>query len=117
MPKSAARKGDAHQCHKHDDGKIQEGSATVFINNQPAARVGDTAKCGDGQHTKLKQGSTSVTIDGKPAVRQDDPTDHDGKVKEGSSNVFIGDGGKPVQMGGKGKVLIGNNGKQVVIGK
>jgi len=56
-------------------------------------------------------------INGKPAARQDDPTDHDGKITSGSSNVKIGSGGNLVNFGNKGTINIGGNGKEVNIGK
>lgn len=120
MSKSAARKGDGHFCLKKDSGvshvggQISAGSGDVCINDKPAARVGDPAKC-HGPDDKIVAGSSTVFIDGKSAARAGDATDHGGKITEGSGNVFIGSGGNPVYLGGKGMVKIGSKG-QVFIG-
>lgn len=115
--KPAARVDDTHKCDKHGGEKIIEGSPNVFINNEPAARKGDHAKCKAGEKAVIKSGSSSVMINGKQAARQDDPTDHDGKITSGSSNVKIGSGGNPVNFGNKGTINIGGNGKEVNIGQ
>jgi len=115
--KPAARVDDTHKCDKHGGEKIIEGSPNVFTNNKPAARQGDHAKCKTGEKAVIKSGSSSVMINGKPAARQDDPTDHDGKITSGSSNVKIGSGGNLVNFGNKGTINIGGNGKEVNIGR
>lgn len=114
--KPAARIDDTHHCDKHGGEKIIEGSPNVFINNKPAARKGDHAKCKTGEKTVIELGSSSVMLNGKPAARQDDSTDHDGKITSGSGNVMIGSDGNSVNLGDKGIINIGGNGKTVNIG-
>lgn len=115
--KPAARIDDTHKCDKHGGEKIIEGSPNVFINHKSAARKGGHAKCKTGEKALIKSGSSSVMMNDKPAARQDDPTDHDGKITSGSSNVLIGDSGNPVNFGSKGVINIGGNGKAVNIGQ
>ncbi len=44
-------------CH---DGSAQDGSATVFVNGQPACRIGDPVDCG----SKMATGSPDVFAGG-----------------------------------------------------
>jgi uncharacterized Zn-binding protein involved in type VI secretion len=113
----AARVDDTHKCDKHGGDKIIEGSPNIFINGKPAARVGDHAMCKTGEKTKIKSGSNSVLFNGKSAARLNDPTDHDGKIASGSSNVMIGSGGNAVNFGNNGTINIGGNGNAVNIGQ
>jgi len=83
---------------------------------KPTARVDDTHKCDKHGGEKIIEGSPNVFISNKPAARQDDPTDHDGKITSGSSNVKIGSGGNSVNFGNKGTINIGGNGREVNIG-
>ena len=89
----AARVQDTHSCPKfeggitpHRGGVITEGSANVFINDQPAAREGDSLSC-VGSSTTIQSGNASVQINGKAAARMNDPTTHKGVIKTGSDNV------------------------------
>ncbi len=70
----------------------------------------------NGKKTVIKSGSSTVKFNGKLAARKDDPTDHDGKITSGSSNVLIGGSGNPVNFGSKGLINIGGNGNAVNIG-
>ncbi len=50
-------------CSKHrtpHGGKVQKGSASVFVNGKPMAREGDTVKCATGQTAPLLRGRTTV---------------------------------------------------------
>ncbi len=70
-------------------GEIISGAATVFHNRRMAARaIIDTVDCHAGKH--IAMGSDSVTIEGYPAARKEDKTECDGKICEGSEDVFIG---------------------------
>ncbi len=99
--KSEAKK-DSHGCPSctHSvKGPAIQGSPNVFVNSLPALRVDDmgihVACCGPNTWI-AKKGSDTVFINGKPAHRKKDKTKHcggEGKLIEGSSNVFVGDGG------------------------
>lgn len=48
----AVRVGDAYAIHCNStptchDGRLAEGSSTVFVNGKPVGRVGDPVDCGD----------------------------------------------------------------------
>ncbi|GEM_PF-1318491 len=100
--KSQGRLGDSHGCPActHSvKGPAVQGSSNVFVNSLPALRVDDrgihSACCGPNTWV-AKKGSDTVFINGKPAHRKNDKTEHcggEGKLIEGSSNVFVGDGG------------------------
>ena len=50
-------------CSKHrtpHGGKVQKGSASVFVNGKPMAREGDTVKCATGQTAPLLRGRATV---------------------------------------------------------
>jgi uncharacterized Zn-binding protein involved in type VI secretion len=90
---------DAHGCPGCPHpvvGPAISGSSNVNINSRPALRVDDTgihAACCGANMWQAAEGSATVFINGKPAVRQNDPTRHcggQGKLIEGSDNVFIG---------------------------
>jgi hypothetical protein len=69
----------------------------VFVNGRPALRVDDMgihAVCCGPNLWRAQKGSASVFINGKPAFRINDPSKHcgaQGKLIEGSSDVFVGD--------------------------
>jgi uncharacterized Zn-binding protein involved in type VI secretion len=80
---------------QRETGWITAGSDNVHINGRPAARAHvDQALCTDhpGVTKTLAQGSRSVYINGQPAARVGDRTVCDGRIRAGSSNVFIGGG-------------------------
>lgn len=54
-------------CPSHEGKRIAQGSATVFVNSQPAARVDDKIECG----SKIKKGSSNVIIGGPTAQTLD----------------------------------------------
>lgn len=83
-------------------GKVMVGSPNVFINGKPAA-VAQAHLCtpctgSPCVHMRspvpvmLAEGSATVFINGQPAVRVGDKTMCGAKIKQGSSNVFIGGG-------------------------
>lgn len=94
----AARRDDDHTCPRksplpHVGGPILPPcEPTVWINNRPAARVTDEAHCNSATDT-IAMGSPTVYIGMEMAARQGDPTQHGGKIVEGSADVSIGDGG------------------------
>jgi uncharacterized Zn-binding protein involved in type VI secretion len=75
------------------------GSPTVFVNSLPALRVDDMgihAACCGPNMWKAVEGSATVFINGKAAHRMGDKDKHcggDGKLVQGSANVFVGDSG------------------------
>ncbi|RLC19827.1 MAG: hypothetical protein DRI57_06215 [Deltaproteobacteria bacterium] len=75
------------------------GSPNVFVNSLPALRVDDWgihAPCCGLNMWKAVKGSATVFINGKAAHRMGDKDKHcggDGKLVEGSRNVFVGDSG------------------------
>jgi len=84
-------------------GPATQGSPNVFVNSLPALRVDDTgihtACCGLNTW-KAVAGSATVFINGKAAHRMGDKDTHcggDGKLVEGSPNVFVGDSGGSAQ--------------------
>lgn len=97
----AACPNDAHGCTScpHPTvGPAVGGSTNVFINSLPAIRLGDpgihSSCCGPNQW-KTAKGSGTVYVNGKPQCRMGDKTTHcggDGKLINGSPNVFIDDG-------------------------
>jgi uncharacterized Zn-binding protein involved in type VI secretion len=97
----AACPKDAHGCPAcpHPTfGPAVNGSTNVFINKLPSIRLGDPgihmACCGPNQW-KVAKGSSTVYVNGKPIARMGDKTTHcggDGKLINGSPNVFIDDG-------------------------
>lgn len=75
------------------------GSSNVFVNSRPALRVDDMgihAPCCGPNLWKAVEGSATVFINDKAAHRMGDKDRHcggDGKLVEGSCNVFVGDSG------------------------
>lgn len=87
--------GCAHSCI----GPAIEGSPDVNVNGRPALRVGDpgvhSACCGPNTWNAAV-GAPHVFINGKAAHRLGDKTTHcggQGKLVEGSGDVFVGDSG------------------------
>lgn len=84
-------------CPHNVTGPAVTGSPNVFINKLNALRVTDTgthSQCCGSNTWECIAGSGSVFINGLAAVRKGDATKHcggDGKLIEGSSDVFIGD--------------------------
>ena len=94
--KAAARVGDFQQCPKyregvfaHKGGKILKGSPNVLINGKPAARAKDYVQCQQAK-AAIAAGASGVLVNGRPLARVDDPTQHGGKIKQGSANVSVG---------------------------
>ena len=93
MP-NAARTMDMHACplasgSPHVGAIIgPPGTASVFINGQPAVKVGDNCVCTG--PNKIATGSLTVNIENKPAARLRDLTAHCGPILSGSPNVIIG---------------------------
>lgn len=106
MPE-ASRMGDKANCPSDSHGNIccphdvtgpaVTGSPDTFINKHAALRLTDTGQhssCCGSNTWECVAGSGSVFINGLPAVRKGDATKHcggDGKMIEGSGDVFIGD--------------------------
>lgn len=85
-------------------GPAIQGSGDVFVNMLPALRVGDAgvhaACCGPNTWTAVK-GSGTVIINYKAAHRLGDKDAHcggDGKLVQGSPNVFVGESGQAQAM-------------------
>jgi hypothetical protein len=94
MP-AAARKGDAGvpHCSPYN---IASGSATVFIDGQPAARKGDSVSmhllpsypyCKP-HAPSIGGGSRSVFVDGKPLARVGDSVSGCTSISQGSGTVI-----------------------------
>lgn len=78
--------------------RLISGSPNVFINGKPAGRYGDLyeeylSESGEKRKAVITIGSPRVFINGRPAARIGDSVSYGGVIIEGSSNVFIGDGG------------------------
>ena len=80
------------------EGEIATGSGNVYINGKKAARaVLSMVKCAkDGPSMQVAEGSDSVYINSQPAARNGDKINCGGSIMEGSPNVFIGGGTKPM---------------------
>ena len=120
MP-AAARLGDKGQieadahgcpaCPHPGTGPIVTGSADVFINKRPAARAQSTdlgvhAVCCGANIFELTKGSPTVYVNNKPVAFNGSQTKHcggNGKLIEGSDDVFVDDG---ADAGGLGSYLI-----------
>lgn len=112
----------AHSCV----GPAVAGSPNVKTNSRPSLRVGDPgvhSSCCGPNTWKAAKGAPTVFINGKAAYRKDDPSAHcggNGKLIEGSGNVFIGNfqgSGKPVKPVGTfegGFVCLDEDGKPLV---
>lgn len=94
--KPAATINCLHQCPQSDGSKphvggpIVQGSASVFIENQPAACQGHCLQCNSPSVPVIQSGSATIYIENKPAARLGDATNHGGVITSGASTVFIG---------------------------
>lgn len=88
----AVRLGDEHICPQlaHEVGVVFTGSATVFIEGQPAARQSDDVVCEDGSRAEIEDGLPQLLINGQPAVRLNHLTQHGGVLSTASTTVFYG---------------------------
>lgn len=94
---AATRQNDC--CTRHDacsPTPLVEYSPNVFINGKGAGRVGDNyAAHGCAVHPShqdtIRSGSSTVFINGVPSARIGDAVTLAGFVRDGSTNVFIGD--------------------------
>ena len=89
---------DACASSLSKEGAIATGSGNVYINGKKAARaVLSGVTCAkDGPSMQVAGGSDSVYINGQPAARNGDKVNCGGAIMEGSPDVFIGGGTKPV---------------------
>jgi len=92
-----ARANDQHTCPKthpdqspHHGGPIKQGSKNVLINNKSSSRLKDVAQC-QKSNDKIKQGIANLLINNKPATHIHAKTTHNGKITQGSPNVFVGE--------------------------
>lgn len=105
MAKPAVHEGSLHDCSRRKGGPVaQVAQNKVYICGKLAATAGDLLKCVDTAE-RISFGSPAVAIMGRAAAREEDPTNKDGKMKQGTvrSTVLIGDGLPPKTI--KEKIL------------